>query len=209
MPKANLYNMTGQASGQVDLPDVLFGLKVRSHHLQRGVNAYLSNQRLGTLSTKTRGEVSGTGKKPFKQKGTGMARQGTLRAPQMPHGGIAHGPKPRDFSVRLPRKMRRLALAESLSDKAKQGSVLVVESLRFDAPKTRQATGFLKNLGIEKKNSLIVLEASHPATLKSFRNIPTTTVMARENLNVYEVVKHDVLVLTQKALEALTAGVAR
>lgn len=209
MPKANLYNMTGQASGQVDLPEGLFGLKVRSHHLQRGVTAYLANQRLGTLSTKTRGEVSGTGKKPFKQKGTGMARQGTLRAPQMIHGGVAHGPKPRDFSLNLPKKMRRQALAESLSDKAQEGCVLVLDQLRFETPKTKQATGLLKVLGIKGKKSLIVLESSHASTVKSFRNIPGTTVLSRENLNVYEVMKHDVLVLTQKALAALTAGVAK
>jgi large subunit ribosomal protein L4 len=209
MPTANLFNATGQPNGQVDLPEGLFGLKVRAHHLQRGVTHYLSNQRLGTQSTRTRGEVSGTGKKPFKQKGTGMARQGTLRGPQMVHGGVAHGPKPRDFSVGLPKKMRRQALAESLSDKATRGDVLVVETLRFDAPKTKQATGFLRSLGIDRKKSLIVLEASHPATQKSFRNIPTATVLSRENLNVYEVLKHDVLVLTQKALEALKAGVSR
>ena len=209
MPKANLYNVTGQAAGQVDLPEGLFGLKVRSHHLHRGVTAYLSNQRMGNQSTKTKGEVSGTGKKPFKQKGTGMARQGSLRAPHMVHGGVAHGPKPRDFSLGLPKKMKRQAFAQSLSDKAKEGHVMVVESLKFDAPKTRQAVGFLKSLGIEGKKVLIVLDSSHPATLKSFRNIPTATVLSRENLNIYVVVKSDVLVLTQKALQAMTAGVSQ
>jgi large subunit ribosomal protein L4 len=208
MPKANLYNMTGGEAGQVDLPEGLFGLKVNPHHLHRGVTAYLSNQRLGTQSTKRRGEVSGTGKKPFKQKGTGMARQGTLRAPQMVHGGVAHGPKPRDFSLGITKKMKRQALFESLSDKALTGRVLVVESLRFDVPKTKQAVGFLKSLGLENKSSLIVLESSHPATVKSFRNIPTATVMTRENLNVFDVLKHEVLVLTQKALEMLAGRVS-
>lgn len=209
MPKANLYNATGQASGQVDLPENLFGLKVRNHHLHRGVTTYLANQRLGTLCAKTRGEVSGTGKKPFKQKGTGMARQGTLRAPHMIHGGVAHGPRPRDFSLGLPKKMRRQALLESLSDKANGGNVIVIDSLMFEAPKTKLAVGFLKSLGLDKKKALIVLDATHKATLKSFRNLPKATVMSRENLNVYEVVKNDVLVMTQKALTSLSAGVVK
>ncbi len=209
MPKANLYNVTGQAAGQVDLPESLFGLKVRPHHIHRGVTAYLSNQRLGTLSTKRKGEVSGTGKKPFKQKGTGQARQGSLRAPQMVHGGITFGPKPRDFSLGLPKKMRRQALAESLSDKAKGGKVMIVESLKFDTPKTKQAAGFLKNLGLTKTKALIILDSSHPATLKSFKNIPGVTVISRENLNVFVVMKNDVLVVTQPALTAMIAGVSK
>ena len=209
MPKANLYNGSGQAQGEVELPDGLFGLKVRSHHIHRGVVAYLSNQRLGTQSTKTRSEVSGTGKKPFRQKGTGMARQGTLRAPHMVHGGVAHGPKPRDFSLGLPKKAKRQALAESLSDKAASGSIRVLDSLDISAPRTKQAAGLLKELGLSDKSTLIVLDASDKAVAKSFRNIPNATVLPRENLNVYEVVKHEVLVLTRKALEALGSGVER
>src|SRR5579885_3408187 len=143
MPKANVYNLTGQSTGQMDLPDTISGLKPRPHHLWRSVTAHLSNQRLGTVKTKSRGEVSGGGKKPFKQKGTGNARQGSIRAVQFVGGGVAHGPKPRDFSLQLPKKMRRQALAESLSDKAQQGKVVVLESLKFDLPKTKQAVGLL------------------------------------------------------------------
>lgn len=149
MLKANVYNVSGQSTGQVELPESVFGLKPREHHLWRSVTTHLSNQRLGTVKTKRKGEVSGGGKKPFKQKGTGNARQGSIRAVQFVGGGIAHGPKPRDYSKDLPKKMRRQALAESLSDKAQQGKIFVVEKILFESPKTKQALTFLKGLGLE------------------------------------------------------------
>lgn len=204
MPKANLYNSTGQSTGQVELPDILFGVKPRPHHLWRSVTTHLSNQRLGTVKTKGKGEVSGGGKKPFKQKGTGNARQGSIRAVQFVGGGIAHGPKPRDYSLGLPKKMRQQALAESLSDKALQGKVMVIESLKFDAPKTKQAVGLLKSLGLNGQKCLIVIDTANPDTFKSFRNLPKTKVLFKENLNTYEIMNHDVLVLTQGTLKQLT-----
>src|SRR3990172_5607029 len=170
MLKANVFDQKGQSSGQVDLPEVLFGLKPRAHHLWRSVTTHLSNQRLGTVKTKRKGEVSGGGKKPFKQKGTGSARQGSIRAVQFVGGGIAHGPKPRDYSLELPKKMRKQALAESLSDKAQKGKILVLESLQFEVPKTKQALGLLKGLGLEGQKCLIILDQAHVATLRSFRN---------------------------------------
>lgn len=209
MPKANVYNLTGQTTGQMDLPETLFGLKVRPHHLWRGVTTHLSNQRLGTVKTKRKGEVSGGGKKPFKQKGTGNARQGSTRAVQFVGGGIAHGPKPRDFSLELPKKMRRQALAESLSDKANQGKVLVIDNIKFDKPKTKQAADLLKNLGLNDQRCLLILDQANIETLKSFRNIPKTKVLSRENLNTYEVMTHDVVVLTKSTLEKLTAGMSK
>jgi len=204
MPKANLYNAAGQTSGQVDLPENIFGLKVKSSHLHRGVVTYLSNQRLGTLSTKTKGEVSGGGKKPFKQKGTGQSRQGSSRAIQYVGGGIAFGPKPRDFSVALPKKMRKLALAESLSDKAARGRVLVVDSIKFDAPKTKSAAALLKGLGV-KGTVLVVLEKGQDATVRSFRNLRGVTVRLRDNLNVYDVVRCEALVMGVPTLTGLTS----
>lgn len=204
MPKANVYNSTGQTTGQVELPETLFGVKPRPHHLWRSVTTHLSNQRLGTVKTKGKGEVSGGGKKPFKQKGTGNARQGSIRAVQFVGGGIAHGPKPRDYSLGLPKKMRQQALAESLSDKALQGKVMVVEGLKFDVPKTKQAVGLLKSLGLNGQKCLIVIDTANPATMKSFRNLPKTTVLSKENLNTYEIINHDVLVLTQGTLKQLT-----
>lgn len=204
MPKANVYSLTGKSTGQIDLPETIFGLKPRAHHIWRSVTTHLSNQRLGTVKTKGKGEVSGGGKKPFKQKGTGNARQGSIRAVQFVGGGIAHGPKPRDYSLELPKKMRQQALAESLSDKANNGKIIVIESINFENPKTKQAVELLKGLGIAGKKCLIVINQSSPATLKSFRNVPKTTIMYRQNLNTYEVVNHEVVVLTQETLKQLT-----
>ena len=209
MPKANLYNSTGKASGTIDLPENIFGLKPRTHHIWRGVTTYLSNQRLGTVNTKTKGDVSGGGKKPFKQKGTGSARQGSSRAVQYVGGGIAHGPKPRDYSLELPKKMRRQALAESLSQKALEGKVVVVDSIAFNAPKTKEAVSLLKGLGLNDKKCLVVLDDSNATVLKSFRNIPQVKVLSRENLNIFEVVSHDVVVLTKDILGKINPSSAK
>ncbi len=203
MPKATVYNLNGQSMDQIDLPEKLFGLKPRVHHLWRGVTTYLSNQRLGTVKTKRKGEVSGGGKKPFKQKGTGNARQGSIRAVQFVGGGVAHGPKPRDYSLGLSKKMKRQCLAESLSDKAAQGKVIVVENIYFDSPKTKHAIGILKNLGVFGQKCLIVLEHSNKSTFNSFRNLPTATVLSNGNLNIYEVINHDVVVLTKESLNKM------
>jgi large subunit ribosomal protein L4 len=203
MPKANVYNSTGKETGTIDLPENVFGLKPRTHHIWRGVTTYLSNQRLGTVNTKTKGDVSGGGKKPFKQKGTGSARQGSSRAVQYVGGGIAHGPKPRDYSLELPKKMRRQALAESLSQKALEGKVMVIDDIQFDAPKTKSATSLLKGLGIDAKKCLVVLNDSNAVVLKSFRNLRRVKVLSRENLNIFEVVNHEVVVLTKEALDKI------
>jgi large subunit ribosomal protein L4 len=168
------------------------------------VTTHLSNQRLGTVKTKSKGEVSGGGKKPFKQKGTGNARQGSSRAVQFVGGGIAHGPKPRDYSLELPKKMRQQALAESLSDKAQNGKIFIIEDIKFDAPKTKQAVSLLKSLDLTGKKCLIVLNQSNPATFKSFRNVPKVKVLSSNNLNTYEVMNHEVLVLTQETLKEMT-----
>jgi len=208
MSKASVFDQKGQSAGQVDLPEALFGLTPRPHHLWRSVTTHLSNQRLGTVKTKRKGEVSGGGKKPFRQKGTGNARQGSTRAVQFVGGGIAHGPKPRDYSLELPKKMRRQALAESLSDKAQKGKVLVLESLQFEAPKTKQAQGLLKGLGLADQKCLIILDQAHDATLKSFRNLPGAKVVSRENLNTYEVLRHEVVILTRGSLKHLLESAA-
>jgi len=209
MPKANVYNLTGQSTGQMDLPETLFGVKPRVHHLWRSVTTHLSNQRLGTVKTKGKGEVSGGGKKPFKQKGTGNARQGSIRAVQFVGGGIAHGPKPRDYSLELPKKMRQQALAESLSDKAQQGKIMVIENLKFEGPKTKQAVLLLKSLGVTTQRCLLVIDQMDQSIVKSFRNLPKVKLLSRENLNTYEVVTHEVVVLTQGTLKQLTDAKAK
>ncbi len=209
MPKANLYSSVGQAAGEVELPVSLFGLKPREHHIWRSVTTHLANQRLGTVKTKGKGEVSGGGKKPFKQKGTGNARQGSSRAVQFVGGGIAHGPKPRDYSKTLPKKMRQQALAESLSDKAQNGNLFVIDNFKFETPKTKQALSLLKGLGVSEKKTLIILEQANDATAKSFRNIPRVTLLSRGNLNTYEIVNHEVVVLAKDALTQLTEAQAK
>jgi large subunit ribosomal protein L4 len=209
MPKANLYSSAGQASGEVELPGSIFGLKPREHHIWRSVTTHLANQRLGTVKTKGKGEVSGGGKKPFKQKGTGNARQGSSRAVQFVGGGIAHGPKPRDYSKALPKKMKQQALAESLSDKAQNGNFFVIDNFKFDAPKTKLALSLLKELGVSEKKTLVILEQANDATFKSFRNIPRVTLLSRGNLNTYEVVNHEVVVMAKDALNQLTEAKAK
>jgi large subunit ribosomal protein L4 len=208
MPSTSLYDTHGKVVGAIDLPEDWFGLKPRTHHLWRGITTYLSNQRLGTVNTKRKGDVSGGGKKPFRQKGTGNARQGSIRAVQFVGGGIAHGPKPRDYSIELPKKMRRQALAESLSDKAQRGKLIVVEGLSFDIPKTKNASAFLKGLGVNRNKNLIVLERAHEATIKSFRNLSTTTILPMENLNLFDVLNCEVVVFTKTALGALNHGIS-
>jgi len=203
MLKANVYDLRGQVTSQVDLPEKWFGLNPRIHHLWRSVTTHLSNQRLGTVKTKRKGEVSGGGKKPFRQKGTGNARQGSIRAVQFVGGGVAHGPKPRDYSLQLPKKMRQQALAESLSDKAKNGKVMIIEDIKFDAPKTKQALELLKGLGLAEQKCLIVIDQTQPVVLKSFRNLPKATVLSRENLNTYEVINHEVVILTKNSLKQI------
>jgi large subunit ribosomal protein L4 len=203
MPKAIQYSEDGQVKTEVDLPNEIFGMQVRSHHLWRGVTTYLSNQRLGTLKAKTKGEVSGGGKKPFRQKGTGNARQGSIRAVQMVGGGVSHGPIPRDFSMALPKKMKQQALCESLSDKASSGKVILVEKLQFASPKTKEAVSFLKRLGLENQKVLIVLKASDLPTMKSFKNLFRVTVIPKNNLSIFLVLKHEVVLFAKEAVAEL------
>jgi len=205
---ANLYDTYGKIVGTIDLPSDWFGLKPRPHHLWRGVTTYLSNKRLGTVNTKRKGDVSGGGKKPFRQKGTGNARQGSIRAVQFVGGGVAHAPKPRDYSLGLPKKMKRQALAESLSDKAQNGKLIVVDGLNFDSPKTKDAFSFLKGLGVNKSKNLIVLENAHEATMKSFKNLSSTIVLPMENLNLFDVLNSETVVFTKNAIGALNHDIS-
>lgn len=205
-PKANLYRSGGEAAGQVDLPAAVFGLKPRSHHLYRGVNAFLAAQRLGTVATKTKGLVSGGGKKPFKQKGTGNARQGSIRAPQWKGGGTVFGPQPRDFSMVLPRKMRRQALREALSARAAEGRVHVVETFGFSEPKTKRGAALLQALGAADATALVVLAAPNPVAAKSFRNLRGVTVVHGNNLNPWDVLRHSHLVVEKDVLAVLESS---
>jgi len=199
MPKVAVYNKEGATVGEITLSDAVFGAEVNPGLLHEVVQMYLANQRQGTSDTKTRAEISGGGKKPWRQKGTGRARQGTTRAPHWRHGGIVFGPHPREFGWTMPKKARRVALRQALSSKLANGELVVVDSFELDAPKTKEVVALLKAFGAEKKG-YIVTGVESANVYKSARNIPGVRANAARNLNVYEVLSAGKLVLTKDAI---------
>lgn len=202
MPKVAVYNKEGATVGEITLSDAVFGAEVNPGLLHEVVQMYLANQRQGTSDTKTRAEVSGGGKKPWRQKGTGRARQGSTRAPHWRHGGVVFGPHPRDFGYSMPKKMRRAALRQALSSKLAAGEIVVVDSFDLEAPKTREVARLLKNLNAQGK-AFLVTATENTNVYKSARNIPGVRANAARNLNVYEVLAAGKLVLTKDAVAAV------
>ena len=202
MPTVNVYDMAGKVVGEITLSEELFGAEVNKSVLHSVVRAYLMNQRQGTQSTKTRSEVSGGGKKPWKQKGSGRARQGSTRSPQWTHGGIALGPKPRSYKVSINKKVRRVALKSALSAKAQENEIIVVDEIRATEYKTRTMADMLKALNAGRK-PLIVLPEVDAMTIKSIANIPGATTCQANNLNVYEILNHTQMVLSKPALAVI------
>ncbi len=204
---ANITVMTqaGQNAGEVDLPESVFGIEPNMSVMHQVVTAQLAAKRAGTHSTKTRREVSGGGAKPWRQKGTGRARAGTTRAPHWRGGGVAHGPKPRDYSQRTPKKMIKLALNSALSDRADEGKVLVVDLWSFDTPKTSAAKAALDAIGAEGK-VLMVLGDEDVNAYKSFRNLTTVHCLHVRELNTYDVLDSDVVVFTAATLPSSPVG---
>jgi large subunit ribosomal protein L4 len=198
---AKLYGGDGTEKGTATLPDELFGQPVHEHLLWLSVKRHLGNQRQGTAKVKGRGEVSGGGKKPFKQKGTGRARQGSNTSPLMPGGGRAFGPDPRDHRTELPKKQRRAALVSALSFKASENLVGVLETFAFTEPKTRQVADVLRKLGVYDKRTLLVLDESDVNLLKSCRNIKNLRTMAAHQLNAYELLHADHVLMTAQGLK--------
>ena len=199
MPDFNVLNNGGSAAGSVSGPDHLFGVEPNVPVMHQVVTAQLANRRSGTHSTKTRAEVRGGAAKPWRQKGTGRARAGSSNSPIWRGGGIAHGPKPRDYSQKTPKKMVKLALRSALSDRASEGNVIVVESWSFDAPKTKDALAALSAIGAEGK-VLMVLGDADEAAYKSFRNLTNVHCLHQGELNTYDVLDSDVVVFTQATL---------
>ncbi|MFZ5826163.1 MAG: 50S ribosomal protein L4 [Bacillota bacterium] len=199
MPKVAVYNKDGATVGEITLSDAVFGAEVNPGLLHEVVQMYLANQRQGTSDTKTRAEVRGGGRKPWRQKGTGRARQGSIRSPQWRKGGIVFGPHPRDFGWTMPKKARRAALRQALSSKVANGELIVVESFDLEAPKTKEVVALLKALGAEGK-AYLVTEMENVNVYKSARNIPGVRANAARNLNVYEVLNSGRLVLTKDAV---------
>ncbi len=199
MPKVAVYNKEGATVGEITLSDAVFGAEVNPGLLHEVVQMYLANQRQGTSHTKTRAEVRGGGRKPWRQKGTGRARHGSIRSPLWRKGGVVFGPRTREFGWTMPKKMRRAALRQALSAKVKNGELIVVDSFELEAPKTREVAALLKNLNVEGK-AFIVTAEEDTNIYKSARNIPGVRANAARNLNAYEVLAASKLVLTQDAV---------
>ena len=199
MPNVAVVDMAGKSVGEIALSDAIFGIKPNAVVMHMAVVNYLANQRQGTQSTLTRTEVSGGGKKPWRQKGTGHARQGSTRAPQWRHGGIVHAPKPRDYSYSLNKKVRRLALKSALSDKVITGDLIVLDELKLDAYKTRTVVDCLKAIGAKKK-ALVVLENNDAFAVKSIANIPGTKAAQINTINTYDIINADTLVIVKGAV---------
>ncbi len=200
---ARVFGPDGAEKGTTSLPEALFGRQVHEHLLYLSVKRHLGNQRQGTAKVKSRAEVSGGTRKPFRQKGTGRARQGANNTPLMPGGGRAFGPAPRDYRTALPRKQRRAALASALSQMASAQAVTVLESLSFPAPKTRQMADVLGRLGLKGKRTLLVVDRADANLLKSCRNLPNLRTLPAHQLNPYEVLTSDVLLVTAGGLERM------
>ncbi len=196
----------GTASGKVELPAEIFDVQVNVPLIHQVVVAQLAAARQGTHATKTRGEVSGGGRKPYKQKGTGRARQGSIRAPQFTGGGTVHGPQPRDYVQRTPKKMKVAALRGALSDRARDGRIHVVSEIVSGAtPSTKSATGALASLGLDGR-VLVILDREETTSWLSLRNVPTVHVVAPDQLNTYDVLVSDEVLFTKASLETFLGG---
>ena len=199
MPKLALYNMEGSEVGKIDLADAVFAQEVNKVAIHQVIVNYLANQRQGTQSTKTRSEVRGGGIKPWRQKGTGRARQGSIRATQWIKGGIALGPKPRDYSYSVNKKLKKVAMISALSAKCADNEIIVVDEIKLDEIKTKKVAAMLKALNAPAK-ALIVTNEKNDNVVKSARNIEGVTTTFMGSLNVYDILKHDVMVVTKDAV---------
>lgn len=201
MATVKLFNQNGVETGTVDLCDDVFGVEMNEHCVHMAVVAYLANQRQGTKSTLTRAEVRGGGKKPFAQKGTGRARQGSIRAPQYMGGGVVFAPKPRDYSVRLNKKVKRNAMKSALTSRVEDGKILVLESLNFDGIKTKNVIKLMDNFQLGK--ALVVVEENDKDLVLSARNLHNVKVATVNTLNVYDILKYETFMVTKAAAEKI------
>ena len=199
MANVSVYNMEGNEVGTLELNDAVFGVEVNEHLVHLAVVAQLANKRQGTQKAKTRSEVSGGGRKPWRQKGTGSARQGSTRSPQWKGGGVVFAPKPRDYSYKLPKSLKKVALSSALTSKFNDGKMIVVDDISFDAPKTSKMVELFDKLGARKP--LVVTEKVDKNVYLSARNIEKAAVTYADLINVYELLKHDNLVISESALK--------
>lgn len=200
MPKVDLYNMKGETVGEFELNDDIFGIEVNENAVHLAVQNQLANKRQGTQSTKTKSEVRGGGIKPWRQKGTGRARQGSIRSAQWIKGGIALGPKPRSYSYTLPKKLKKLALKSALTSKVNEKELMVLDKLNFDSIKTKQMINVLNLLKVES-SVLIVIDGKNESVEKSARNIPGVKTAFVNTINVFDILKYDKFIITKDAVE--------
>ena len=201
MANVSVYNIEGKEVGSIELNDAVFGVEVNEHLVHMAVVNQLANNRQGTQSAKTRSEVSGGGRKPWRQKGTGHARQGSTRSPQWTGGGVVFAPKPRDYSFKMNKKEKRIALLSALSSKVAESKIVVLDEFKLDEIKTKKFVEVMNNLRVE--NALVVLEGENKNVVLSGRNIPSVKVTATNEINTYDVLKYTTLVVTKAAVEKL------
>ena len=206
MANVSVYNIEGKEVGSIELNDAVFGVEVNEHLVHMAVVNQLANNRQGTQSAKTRSEVSGGGRKPWRQKGTGHARQGSTRSPQWTGGGVVFAPKPRDYSFKMNKKEKRAALCSALSSKVAESQIIVLDEFKLDEIKTKKFVEVMNNLKAPK--ALVVLEGENKNVVLSGRNIPTVKVTATNEINTYDVLKYETLVVTKAAVEKLEEGYA-
>ena len=201
MAKVSVYNMEGSQVGEMELNDAVFGVEVNEHLLHKAVVAQLANSRQGTQKAKTRSEVSGGGRKPWKQKDTGHARQGSIRAPQWKGGGVVFAPVPRDYSQKMNKKEKRAALKSALTSRVQEEKLIVVDSIQMDEIKTKKFAQALDNLKVEK--ALVILKDNDQNVVMSARNIPTIKTALTNTINVYDILKYGTVVIDQAAVAAI------
>ncbi|MGZ9587231.1 50S ribosomal protein L4 [Paenibacillus marinisediminis] len=199
MPKVAVYNISGAQVGEIELADSVFGIEPNKSVLHEAVVMQLASLRQGTHKVKGRSEVRGGGRKPWKQKGTGRARQGSIRAPQWVGGGTVFGPTPRSYAYKLPKKVRRLAIKSALSSKVLENQIIVLDELTMNAPKTKEFQAILNNLKVDRKALVVVPEYNDNVAL-SARNIPSVKLLAADGVNVYDVLRHQKLIITKDAV---------
>ena len=200
MPKVNVYNMLGEQVGELELSENVFGVEINHDAIHAVVKSHLANRRQGTHSAKTRAEVRGGGRKPWRQKGTGRARHGSIRSPIWTGGGITFAPKPRDYSLKVPKKVKRLAMKSALTSKVQNNKMIVLDELKFNEPKTKEMVNVLSNIKADKK-ALIVMDEKDINVIKSARNIPNVETTLVNTLNVYDILKYDSFVITKEAVK--------
>lgn len=206
MPKVTLYKQDGTENGQIELNDAIFGIEPNKSVVFDAVIMQRASMRQGTHAVKNRSQVRGGGRKPWRQKGTGRARQGSIRSPQWVGGGVVFGPTPRSYAYKLPKKVRRLAIRSALSMKAAEDQIKVIEGLAFEAPKTKTFKDILTNLNLGK--TLVVLEGDNDNAYLSARNLPNVKVIDERNVNVLDVVNYDTILITKQALETVEEALA-